>query len=533
MRALNPSKDEVAYQRLAATAARGGETQFRKVLESLPAGAYTCDPNGLITYYNQHALEIWGRAPRLNDAEDRYCGSFKLYSTDSAPIRHDQCWMALALRSQQGYNGQEILVERPDGQRIAVMAYVNPIRDDSGKLLGAVNVLVDISNRKVTEDALRESRDAALASNRAKDHFLAVLSHELRSPLAPVVMALGMMEKNPNLPAEFREDLAMMRRNIDLELTLIDDLLDVSRVISGKLNLHTQPVHVHEKLQHIIKNCTSELYGKKLTLHIALEAANDRVTADPARLQQVFWNLLRNATKFTPQGGDIFVRTWNTHDSSQLCVEVRDTGIGITAAALPRIFEAFEQGDPRTIRQFGGLGLGLSIAKAVTEMHGGTVSAASEGKDKGTAFTVCMNTIPCDATMPSVDALGQNGTNESKSSRVLVVEDHQDTAFMMARTLELAGHKVRTAHSVESALQIIANEPFDIVVSDIGLPDATGYDLMTQIKDRGNIKGIALSGYGMEDDVQRSNAAGFVEHLVKPVNMTQLESIIQRLSTNH
>jgi signal transduction histidine kinase/ActR/RegA family two-component response regulator len=521
--------EEIEYQRLAESAAQNGTEPFRRLLDSLPAGAYTCDPDGLITYYNQRALKLWGRAPRLNDDEDRFCGSFKLYSTDGKPICHDQCWMALALRSQQGYNGQEILVERPDGERFTVLAHANPIHDDSGKLLGAVNVLVDISERKRAEDAAHQSRDVALAANRAKDHFLAVLSHELRTPLAPVVMTISAMENNPRLPVEFREDVVMMRRNIELELALIDDLLDVNRAISGKLRLHMQPVRIHEKFRHVIKNCASDISAKRLKLHTSMEAVNDAALADPARLQQVIWNLMRNATKFTPEGGDIFVRTWNSEDG-QFCAEVRDTGVGIAPQALPRIFEAFEQGEDRTTQQFGGLGLGLSIARAVIEMHGGTIVASSPGKDKGASFTFTVDTIsarskPESDTLPSApDAAAQ------ARLRVLVVEDHVDTASMMARALKMEGHQVQTAHSVAEALRVAAAETFDVVVSDIGLPDATGYDLMTQIKERHGVKGIALSGYGMEDDLQRSNAAGFVEHLIKPVNLSELQAVLQRLA---
>jgi PAS domain S-box-containing protein len=530
MRTHQMTEQDAAYEQLGVSAAHDGEKRFRSLLESLPAGAYTCNPDGLITYYNEHAVRLWGRAPRLNDAEDRFCGSFRLYASDGTPIRHDQCWMAQALRSKQGYNRQEILVERPDGDRLAVLAYANPIHDDGGELVGAVNVLVDISDRKQAEDAVRESRDAALASNRAKDHFLAVLSHELRTPLSPVVMSIAAIENNPRLPEEFREEITMIRRNIDLELTLIDDLLDVSRAINGKLRLQMQPVRVHEKLHHVIKNCASELLGKRLKLHTSLDAANDRVTADPARLQQVFWNLLRNAVKFTPHGGDIFVRTWNSEDG-RICIEVRDTGIGIAAEALPRIFEAFEQGELQTTRQFGGLGLGLSIAKAVIEMHGGAIVAASDGKDKGATFTVALNALSVDVPVRSNGIADSGNNHTSRGSSVLIVEDHLDTARLMARLLKLAGYEVQTAHSAASALQLAAAGTFDILVSDIGLPDATGYDLMAQIKERYDIQGIALSGYGMEEDIQRSRAAGFVEHLVKPVNLAQLQAVIERLSS--
>jgi PAS domain S-box-containing protein len=383
------------------------------------------------------------------------------------------------------------------------------------------------------EHLLQRERDAradAEAANRAKDKFLAVLSHELRTPLSPVVMTIPAMEIDPDMPFKFHEDLAMVRRNIDLEVKLIDDLLDLSRVTSGKLRLHTQPVRVHELLTHVLRSSANESAGKRLSVRHEFHATNDRLTADPARLQQVFWNLLRNAVKFTPEGGEITLSTRNADQDGHLLVEVRDSGVGIPPDILPRVFDAFEQGDARMTRQFGGLGLGLAIAKAVVEMHGGTITADSDGRDRGAVFTVRLATVSLDAAaVPRAGGRAPGGRNGSASPRVLLVEDHPDTARTLSRLLQTHGYDVRTASSVASALQLAAAEPFDVVVSDIGLPDATGYELMEQIKARHGISGIALSGYGMEDDMKRSRDAGFVDHVVKPVNVQQLETVIGRL----
>ncbi len=234
----------------------------------------------------------------------------------------------------------------------------------------------------------RRARDEADAANRAKDKFIAVLSHELRTPLTPVVMMIPSMQSDPDLPAKFREDLVLVRRNIELETKLIDDLLDLSRISSGKLQLQLQPVRVHEVLRPAIQNRAGEARNTQIAMAERFEAKNDRLNADPARLQQVFWNLVRNAVKFTPEGGEVTIRTWNAKESGELLVEVKDNGVGIAAEVLPRVFEAFEQGGAGTTRQFGGLGLGLAIAKVVVEMHGGTIRAASEGRGKGAAFTI-------------------------------------------------------------------------------------------------------------------------------------------------
>ncbi len=518
-------KIEGVYSKLAESATGVEEGQFREMLEGLPTGAYTCDAAELITYFNQHAVKAWGRVPRLNDEEDRFCGSFRLYTGEGEPLRHEQCWMARALRSGQGYNGEEVIVERPDGKHLTVLAYANPIRNKAGQVVGAVTVLV-ISKRKSDEAELRRSRDKAEALNRAKDIFLAVLSHELRVPLSPVGMTVAAMENDPELPEKFREGMAMMRRNIDLEVKLIDDLLDVSRAIHGKLRLQMQEVRIHDVLRFVIKNCMSEIQGKGLTVGTDFGATHDLTKGDPARIEQVFWNILRNASKFSLEGGEIFIRTWNAGE--QVCVEVQDGGAGIAAEDLPRIFEAFKQGEARVARQYGGLGLGLSIVKAVIDLHHGTVSARSEGKGRGATFTVCLRTATVEGGKqksgpPTTEGAGRRG------SRILLVEDHVDTATTMARLMKMAGHEVEVAHSVAEALRLAAAMSFDVMVSDIGLPDATGYDLMAQIRDQYCIKGIAVSGYGTEEDVQRSREAGFDEHVVKPVNVPQLEAIIQRL----
>ena len=377
----------------------------------------------------------------------------------------------------------------------------------------------------------RRARAEADAANRAKDKFLAVLSHELRTPLSPVVMTIPAIELDPDMPFKFREDLAMIRRNIDLEVKLIDDLLDLSRVTSGKLRLEFQAVHAHDILRHAIINSTGDAVGKQILIHQDMQASDDHLMADPARLQQIFWNLLRNAVKFTPDGGQITVRTHNEQKNQQLVVEVQDSGIGIPADVLPRIFEAFEQGDARVTRQFGGLGLGLAIAKAMVEMHRGSITADSAGPGKGAIFTLRFEVAP----QPSIERIVLPGKTSgirsiARRAKLLLVEDHSDTARALARLLQRSGYQVRRAHNAESALKVAGDEAFDVMISDIGLPDATGYELMKQVSERYGIKGIALSGYGMEEDLRKSREAGFTDHVLKPVDLQQLEAVIERVT---
>lgn len=370
----------------------------------------------------------------------------------------------------------------------------------------------------------RAARVEADIANQAKDRFLAVLSHELRTPLSPVVMAIDTMEKDARLPPSLRSDVAMMRRNIYLEVKLIDDLLDMSRVTTGKLRLHLAPVGVHDLLGHVFEICAEDLESKHLTLDVDLGAEGDLVTADAARLQQIFWNILKNAVKFTPAHGTISVRTL-TSGEGRLLVEIRDSGVGISGALLPKIFDAFEQGDRRADGQFG-LGLGLAISKALVELHGGTITAASEGQ--GACFTVELATAqpeePKEEWSGAVVAAAP-----VERPRLLVVEDHQDTAEILARLLDLSGYEVTVAHTVADALAAATAAPFDLLLSDIGLPDGSGLDLMRQVRDRLGISGIALSGYGMEEDIEKSREAGFVDHIVKPVNVDYLKTTIHRI----
>jgi PAS domain S-box-containing protein len=435
----------------------------------------------------------------------------------------------------------EFQVNRTDGTRCWLASRGGVIRDASGNAVGLHGATVDITDRR----KMAEERETLLKSERAaraqaeyasltKDKFLAVLSHELRTPLSPVVMTIPAIESDPELPERFRNDLAMVRRNIELEVKLIDDLLDLSRITTGKLRLQMQIVNAHELLRHMIQSSHADLAAKRLQLTEQLGAKNDRLAGDAARLQQVFWNLLRNAIKFTPDHGNISIRSFNSADEaggSRLVVEVQDSGIGIAPEVLPRVFDAFEQGDARTTRQFGGLGLGLAISKAVVEMHGGSISARSGGYEQGSVFRVelAVQAEMQAGTSPvqSVPALERTG---DARPRVLLVEDHADTSRTMARLLQGNGFTVAVAQSVSSALAMLDAERYDVMVSDIGLPDATGYELMREAKARHGVAGIALSGYGMEEDIRKSKEAGFSEHLVKPVHIPQLLEMLKRVT---
>ena len=384
----------------------------------------------------------------------------------------------------------------------------------------------DITEKKKAEEALKESEKAAEAASRAKDQFIAVLSHELRTPLTPVLATVSALRTEENLPKHLQSDMEIIQRNVETEAELIDDLLDVTRINQGKINLEHEIVDIHECLGMALEVCQKQIATKRLETRLELQAAQHHVWADPVRLRQVFWNLLKNAVKFTPEDGTITLSTENLGE--RLRIEVADTGIGIEPELISGIFDPFQQGAQSRTRQFGGLGLGLSIARAVVELHGGRLSAASDGRDKGATFTVELGVANplAEPTPPPTPTL----EHEERPLKILLVEDHADTLAVLRKLLEKCGHTVSTAQTVQTALELALGQRFDLLISDLGLPDCSGLKLMEQIKKRCPIPGIALSGYGTEDDVKQSRAAGFACHLVKPVKVSELRTAIRQFA---
>ncbi len=369
--------------------------------------------------------------------------------------------------------------------------------------------------------AAQKALSEAERANLAKDRFLAMLSHELRTPLTPVLTSVLALETDANISPEARDSLQMIRRNVELEARLIDDLLDLTRISKGKVQLSLEHVDAHILLLSALEICQSEIANKKLKLETDLAASKVDLLADPARLQQIFWNLIKNAVKFTPEFGHLTISTMNDEEGL-LRVRIIDSGVGIDAESLPKIFKAFEQGERTTT---GGLGLGLAITKALVETHDGRITAESAGRGKGATFT---------AYLPVAEGASSQATKclplsdgERKSMRILLVEDHEDTNRSLTNLLRRRGYYVRSANSISSAVQCAADQPFDLLVSDIGLPDGTGIDLMARLNTEHAMVGIALTGFGMEEDVRRSREAGFREHLVKPVDLNKLDAVIQ------
>ena len=387
--------------------------------------------------------------------------------------------------------------------------------------------LTDLTERREIEKKLEEQKVLAEAAAMSKEFFLGMLSHELRTPLTPLVALLEDLAAEPGLSAENRAALAVMRRNLELETHLIDDLLDLTRVTSGKLQLHRETTDVNLCLRQAIGICKAEIDAKELQLAFKPGARRHFVDADASRLQQVFWNLIKNAVKFTPPGGRIAIET-RCDKASPLTVEFRDTGIGIDSGPLLHLFDPFFQVQLSLRQRVGGLGLGLAICKAITEAHGGTLTAASAGLGKGATFRVELATVAepsAKLTRVAADA----STPARRDLRLLLVEDHDDTREVLARLLRRRGYKVEAARNAQEARSLSSKKTFDLLVSDIALPDATGCELLKELGSKHPLRGIAMSGFGSDADLAQSRAAGFLEHLVKPIDATALDAAIQRV----
>ena len=376
-----------------------------------------------------------------------------------------------------------------------------------------------------------ETKEEAEAANAAKDQFLAVLSHELRTPLTPVLLCVEALSHDPSLTPAVRDAMEMTRRNIELEARLIDDLLDLTRIRRGKLQLHRAPTDVHALLRSSIGICDADLRAKNLRVSLGLSAVRHLVHTDPARLQQVFWNLIKNAVKFTDGGGFVVFRTRNVNQQGvvRLQVEIEDSGIGIDPPLLPKIFNAFEQGEKSRSRRFGGLGLGLAITKYLVDAHGGSISVQSPGRDLGTKFTVELDTIEPAAAGESPQGGSPLEAKAGSGLRILLVEDNNDTGVLLRKILTRRGYQVDLATSMTAALATAAKATFDLLVSDVGLPDGSGLQLMQCLRETRPIPGIAMSGFGMDEDIRRSREAGFADHLTKPISISKLEEAIEKL----
>lgn len=412
-----------------------------------------------------------------------------------------------------------------------------PERGPEGEVVGFMAVITDITERKLAEQEVAAARDKALAASRTKDDFLARLSHELRTPLNPVLLLASDAVSNPELPPAIRADFEMIAENVMLEARLIDDLLDLTAITRGKVTLKMRPVQIHAVLNEALITLRQEFTQKNLQLVLELAATQHTVKGDDVRLKQIFWNVLKNAMKFTPPGGKIVVATAAHPENGRVTVTITDTGIGMTPEEIGRIFAAFQQGDHAAHGggQFGGLGLGLVIAQTLVQLHAGVIHVHSEGRNRGASFSVELplsnENAPVTVTNGTVAPLASGDKANPHARRILLVEDHLPTCRALADLLTRRDYQVSTANNVAEARALAEKNNFDFVVSDIGLPDGNGCDLMAELKKQHGLTGIALTGYGMDEDINRSRAAGFITHLTKPVNVQALDKALLHLAS--
>ncbi len=409
-----------------------------------------------------------------------------------------------------------------DLQEVRFMATVSDLVASS---LDRIRLIIEVN----------AARDRAETASRAKDHFLATLSHELRTPLSPVLLLAEAGARDPSLPESVRSDFGLIRRNVALEARLIDDLLDLTRISQGRLQIERKICDIHLILQDAITNVELQSQQKRISLRLKLHAKEHHILGDSVRLQQIFWNVLQNAVKFTPAGGHIDVMTDVCIDTpNKIVIRLTDTGIGMTRAEVTSVFNAFSQGERHEntpVRSYGGLGLGLFISRVLTEAHSGQIQAESAGRGHGTSFTIELPllSVPVQENETSQSIAPGHLTDLGRSSperrRILLVEDHEDTRVALALFLGRKHHVVTAASATEARLHA-KSESFDVVISDIGLPDETGYDLMAALQKDYGLKGIALTGYGMEEDVARSRKAGFIAHLTKPTGAESVEQVL-------
>jgi PAS domain S-box-containing protein len=530
---------DITEHRRAEEAVRQSEERFRLALEAVSGLVYDWDIERDHSERSQGLLNLLGYRPEEVAAELSWWR--RQVHPEDFEARNQQ--ILSVLETGGSSFSVEYRVRHRDGRWIDVWDKGLVVRDGEGRPVRVVGSVIDVSDRKRAEEEMRKAKEAAEVASQAKDHFLATLSHELRTPLTPVLAVVSSLERDLRLQGEIRSELAMIRRNVELEARLIDDLLDLTRIARGKLTLRRAEMDARQALEHAFETAAPELESKGIRLVSDLGAADHHVWADTPRLTQVFWNLLNNAVKFTPSGGTVSVQSRLQEagpDGRELVVEVSDTGIGIEPELLPRIFHAFEQADRGITRKFGGLGLGLAVSRAIIELHGGRLTAASEGLGRGATFEVRLpvgpRAIDLDETAVAFRRVALRPpppptAPPSRGLSLLLVEDHADTAAAMADLLELMGHRVTVAGTVASALATAESGGFDLVVSDLGLPDGTGQDLMRELVRRHGLKGIALSGYGMEEDVRKSLEAGFETHLTKPVDFQALKTALEQAAT--
>ncbi|PZV08966.1 MAG: histidine kinase [Leptolyngbya sp.] len=521
---------DVTEQKQVEAALRKSELHFRTLANSMPQMFWTALPDGQLEYCNQRWYDYTGLSPAQSFAE----GWLAVLHPDDRD-RGQSAW------DEALHKGLPLTLEtRPqraaDGQYRWHLVRAFPLRDEQGEVLRWFGSLTDIHDQRMAlverDRALEQERVAraeAEAANRIKDEFLAMLSHELRTPLNPILGWVSLLRSRPLDATTRTRALETIERNAKVQAELIEDLLDVSRILRGKLQLNIQSVRLSSVVQAALETVQLAAQAKAITLTTEFAPDLEPVAGDHNRLQQIVWNLLSNAIKFTPKGGTVTVGL--RQDGNYAIVEVADNGQGISVDFLPHVFERFRQADSSSTRAFGGLGLGLAIVRYLTEQHGGEVSAISPGIGQGATFTV---RLPLQATPTDPSPAATPGALTLGGRRVLVVDDDLDSLHLLTALLEDYGMEVLVAESVEVGLQLIEQHHPDVLISDIGMPEKDGIMLIETLRQQpaaqgGLIPAIALTAYVDAQTRDRALAAGFQRHLSKPLDLEQLSQTLAEL----
>jgi PAS domain S-box-containing protein len=495
-------------------ALRRSESMYRAIGETINYGVWVCDATGRNTYASDSFLKLVG----ITQAQCSGMGWSDILHPDDVEGTV-AAWEACVRTGDAWYREHRFLCT--DGNYHPILAQGVAIRDDDGRITGWAGINLDISRLKETEDSLREA-------DRRKDDFLATLAHELRNPLAPIRHAAKLLSINGLDPGQAQTAREIITRQVGRMALLLDDLLEVSRITRGRLELRIERVSLNAVVKAAVETSRPLFEAKKHFFTIRLPGKPLELQVDPLRISQALSNLLTNAAKYTDPGGRIELDVSQTPET--LAISVSDSGIGVPAAALPTIFEMFSQVDSAIDRAEGGLGIGLALVKGLVGMHGGTVKAASAGLGKGSTFTICIPGTAVHETPVAAPAAAAEPGAAGPRGRIMVVDDNRDAASSLAMVLRSSGHTVMTAYSGEEALELLEREKPDAIVLDIGMPQMNGYEVARRIRQSGagqSVLLVALTGWGQKEDVRQAIDAGFNHHMTKPADPENIERVLR------